>query len=265
MTDLIIFMAGENYYAMDLKRVERIIQLPALRPVPNAHAVVSEMMSYEGRVINVVDFRKLVGIATYEEELRSMFEKHEQEHREWFDALSNVLTQEGEFNLITDPHRCELGRWFDGFISYDEGVSVILKKLNAEHKKLHRMAKTLAELYGKDKDAALLMLQSEVYETYAATMGLLEELMDKLDVVAATLQKLLICHGEESDFAIKVDSIVDIFSIDEATVSVSDTIQTESAFVKIEGVMEHEGMLINIINSVTLPTSEGHDGNNNGE
>lgn len=66
MNDYIIFTIGEAHYAMDVSTIERIDQIPALTPIPNAHVVVDGMMMYQNNTLKVVNFRKMTN--TYGEE-----------------------------------------------------------------------------------------------------------------------------------------------------------------------------------------------------
>lgn len=59
MSDYIIFTIGEAHYAMDVSNIERIDQIPALTPIPNAHVFVDGMMMYQDNTLKVINFRKM--------------------------------------------------------------------------------------------------------------------------------------------------------------------------------------------------------------
>ena len=44
---------------MDVSNIERIDQIPALTPIPNAHAFVDGMMMYQDNTLKVINFRKM--------------------------------------------------------------------------------------------------------------------------------------------------------------------------------------------------------------
>lgn len=67
MEDYIIFTIGDNYYALSVASIQRIIQVPCVTAIPNAHPMVDGMMSYENRVIKVVNFRAMMGMENFEE------------------------------------------------------------------------------------------------------------------------------------------------------------------------------------------------------
>ena len=68
MEDYIVFTVGTNFYALNVENVERIIQIPSITVIPNAHPFVDGMMSYEQRITKVVNFRKMTAMDAHEED-----------------------------------------------------------------------------------------------------------------------------------------------------------------------------------------------------
>jgi len=66
--DYIVFTVGTNFYALNVENVERIIQIPSITGIPNAHPFVDGMMSYEQRITKVVNFRKMTAMDAHEED-----------------------------------------------------------------------------------------------------------------------------------------------------------------------------------------------------
>lgn len=159
MIDLIVFSIGNNRYALNIENIQRIIQTSELTDIPNAHKLIDGMMSYENKVIKVLNFRRLIGLFSYEEEVM------------------------------------------------------------ADHKNLHAGMRAL-ELSKSDKEEA---------------------------------SKLVIYEKEGQYFAIKVDSIVDIVHIDESKIIEADKEHGNSEFLQLQGVMEIDGVLTNIIKTLNIP------------
>lgn len=67
MEDYIIFTIGDNYYALNVASIQRIIQVPTVTAIPNAHPMIEGMMSYEDRVIKIVNFRAMMGMENFNE------------------------------------------------------------------------------------------------------------------------------------------------------------------------------------------------------
>jgi len=71
VSDYIIFSIGEAHYAMDVSNIERIDQIPALTPIPNAHAFVDGMMMYQDNTLKVINFRKMTNAQGVEPSITS--------------------------------------------------------------------------------------------------------------------------------------------------------------------------------------------------
>jgi chemotaxis signal transduction protein len=84
-------------------------------------------------------------------------------------------------------------------------------------------------------------------------MGALDTFVNELDVVASSLQKLIIYENAATPFGIKVDSIEDIAHIDEDVLINSEDESEINEFLELEGVLDLKGVLINVIKTVKLP------------
>ncbi|EDZ61272.1 protein containing CheW-like protein domain [Sulfurimonas gotlandica GD1] len=143
MIDLIVFNVGSSHYALNIENIQRIIQIVKLTEIPNAHDLIDGMISYEGSVIKVLNFRKIIGLP---------------------------------------PHK-------------DENKSV--------------------------EDSSL---------------------------------KLLFYENGSARFAIKVDSIDDIAHVKDSQIMNSDEKQNISEFLELSGVLDLDGVLINVIKTLKLPS-----------
>jgi purine-binding chemotaxis protein CheW len=66
-------------------------------------------------------------------------------------------------------------------------------------------------------------------------------------------QKFIIFEKDDSCFAIKVDSIEDIAHIEESKIMKRDEEGYSDEFLRLEGVLDLDGVLINVIKTVSLP------------
>ena len=254
MIDLIVFSVGTNKYAMNIENVQRIIESLEATAIPNAHEYIDGMISYEERVIKILNFRKLINMKTYQSELVTLFTGLKQGHKEWVDALKNSLETGVTFTKTLNPHACGLGKWIDAFTAYDDIVVEVLNELVEYHKQLHLTGGVALELYEKDKEAALALFNEKIMEIYAHTMGALNRFTDELDLVANSLQKLIIYDNSSSLFAIRVDTIEDIAHVEESDFKQSSEDDMQSEFLELEGVLDLDGTLINVIKTVHIPT-----------
>ena len=253
MTDLIIFGVANNRYALKIENIQRIIQCRNLTSIPNANEAMDGMMSYEDGVIKVLNFRKMIGIETYEEKLDVLFKRLKKAHAAWVDALKLSINTGSEFTKTTNPHMCELGKWIDDFRSYDDTVADTFRELVEYHKRLHIRGGEALEIYKSDKKRAKQIVDVEVNNIYNYTMGALDTFILDLDVVSNSFQKFLIYENGETTFAIKIDTIEDIAHIEESDVITTEDSYEINEFLELEGVLDLNGVLVNLIKTITIP------------
>ena len=256
MKDFITFEVKKNRYAIDLEFIQRITQIPVITDIPNSHEYVDGMISYENRIIKIVDFRKMTQIPTYDNELKDIFIDLKAQHTKWLETLRDSIENRVEFHLTTNPHQCNLGKWLDAFASYDDEINTILKKLNNFHKQLHQSAISILNLAKVDKDAAMKQYETLTVSLYDITMSCLDAFIEKFNVVANSLQKLLLYQADSGFFAIKVDEIIDIAHIETKLLENIDNTHDVSEFLELEGVLEIDNTLVSVIKSIKLPMKE---------
>ncbi len=253
MIDLIVFSVANNKYALKIDNIERIIQVPELTKIPTSHDFIDGIMSYEDKIIKILNFRKLIGISDYELELIELFEKLKEDHIVWITSLKKSFYEEVEFTKTTNPHLCELGKWIDVFTSYDDDITKKLIKLMEEHKLLHIRAGEALEIYKKDKQTAIDIFENEIQQIYTKTISSLDTFVLGIEGVANSLQKLLIYENAGEIFAIKIDKIDDIAHIQESDIMSGDDEHKKSELLDIEGILDIDNILINVISELRLP------------
>lgn len=254
MVDLIVFSVGSNRYAMDIENIQRIIQSGALTSIPNAHEYIDGMMSHEESVIKVMSFRKLIELPSYEDELGALFVTLKEAHKDWVEALKTAVHTGSTFTKTTNPHMCDLGKWIDNFTSYDDRVSEVLAELVEFHKQLHLRGGEACEIKKTNHEEAQRMVDVDINDIYNHTMGALDTFVKELGTVADSLQKLLIYENADKKFAIKVDTIEDIAHIEESDIMASESDDESSEFLELDGVLDLNGVLINVIKTVRIPS-----------
>ncbi|MCF6329932.1 MAG: chemotaxis protein CheW [Sulfurimonas sp.] len=250
MIDLIVFSVVNNKYALKIDNIERIIQVPQLAKIPTSHDFIDGIMSYEDKIIKILNFRKLIGITDYELELIELFKKFKKDYLVWITSLKASLYEDVK---STSPHICELGKWIDDFSSYDDRVFEISVKLLKYHKKLHLRGEEVLEIYKKDAKVARNIFENEIKVIYTQTINTLDAFVLEMQSVANSLQKLLIYENEDNIFAIKIDKIDDIAHIQESDIMSGDEEHKKNEFLDIEGILDIDNILINVISKLRLP------------
>ena len=256
MIGFVIFLVGKNQYAINIEMIQRIIQAQEVTVIPNSHPYIDGMISYEEKVLKVIDFRKMSHIPAYEEEVESLFEVLKVQHHNWMDRLRNSVEDRAvPFTQETDPRRCELGIWLASFNSSDNKVNAVLRDLNSYHNALHRSALTVLNMCDAAEEKCINFFSTDIKELFNKTMYHLDELGQEIETVAESMQKFLVVHGEQA-FIIKVDSIVDIAYVDESAINKADSVSTTEDYLCIDGILDNKGTLVNVIKSIELPESK---------
>ncbi len=212
------------------------------------------MMSHEESVIKVMSFRKLIKLDSYEDELQILFKKLKIAHKDWVDSLKTAIHTGSTFTKTTNPHMCDLGKWIDNFTSYDDRVSEVLSELVEFHKRLHLRGADACEIKQVDPEEAKRIVDIDINDIYHHTMGALDTFVAELGTVANSLQKLLIYDNNGKKFAIKVDIIEDIAHVQESDIMPNESNEESAEFLELDGVLDLNGALINVIKTVNLPS-----------
>ncbi len=256
MKDYIVFRVADNHYALDVAFVERIIQPLHVTAIPYSHPYVEGMVSYEKKVTKVLSFRKLTGLSGYEEELMELFARAASGYAEWTQKLESVLEGENDFALSGDSRITAFGEWLETFSSHDAEVMALVKKLRPLQARLIEGGKEA--LWAKQSDPLKAdALFAECTQTILPQiMEQMEGLMRHAKRMAEHLQKMIIYRDGEEFFAIKVDTIEDMAQIDSDMLLQVEEVSRMAPFLEMEGVVEREGSLVNVIKTVVLPVRE---------
>lgn len=253
MTDLIVFLVGENRYAMRIENIQRIIQAVSLTNIPNAHSCIDGIMSHEDKVLKVLNFRKMIDLPGFEEELITFFIKLKQEHVDWLESLRTAVNTGGEFDKTFNPHMCELGKWIDNFTAYDDRVAEVLSSLMEYHKQLHTTGSIVYEMRLDEKEKAKKMMDEDMHDIFTHSMSALDTFTQEIALVSDSLQKFLIYENNDKVFAIKVDKIDDIAHIEENKIMSNENEDENSEYLSLDGVLDINNVLVNVIKTVNLP------------
>jgi chemotaxis signal transduction protein len=256
VNDYIIFTVGGNFYALQVASIQRIVQVPSITPIPNAHPFIEGMLSYENKVSKVVNFRQMMALPPHEEEISTLFVRSKEDHVHWVKALRQALEEDHEFTLTYDPHACRFGQWLDSYSTHDEKVLNILKVLRPMHAKLHEKGREIMAMRENDPKKAMEMFEADIGVIFNFTTSKLDEMTAMSSSISGQMQKLLIYQRDEEYFGIKVDKIEDIVKLDSSMLKHLARHDDGNAFVELEGVAELSGRLVNVIKSVFMPIKE---------
>jgi len=249
MRSLIVFTVESNRYAIDIDRVERIMQAQYLTPRAGSNEIIDGVMSYQNNVIKIINFRKMIGLEKFETGVVEKFEALKDGHKMWIEELTNSVANDVPFTETTDPHKCGLGIWLDSYRPYDPEIEKIYADLNNVHKAFHEGAIEVHDKKQKSTIEALQWIESDVNKKYEQVIHHLDYMQTNMDKVALSLQKYLLYKDAGNLFGIKVDNVEDIVHIDDKIIQGA---KIDGDMLVIDGVAEINNSLVTIIGKVDI-------------
>ncbi len=253
MKSFVIFSVQERRYGIDIECVRRILPSQVLTMVPDEGEHIEGMFQYEDDVIKVLNFRKVLGLQGYTDELRKMFPELKSQHKAWVAALEESVEHGTPFEKTTDPHACHLGKWIDSFHPDDPDVIEVMKNLNYHHQRLHHSAIDVLDQRQKDPAGAKTFVEEHIHGIYENTIAYLNKASDITEKVAATLQRCLILIGKDnSTFGVNIDTVEDIVHVEENVLHDVDGTQNMGDHMEVASVLEYKGNLVTIVKDISI-------------
>lgn len=256
MRELILFSIEENNFAIDLEKIKRIVEAEETTTVAGNADSIEGVFTFENQILNVLSFRSMIGVESYVNTMTKSFPSLKEGHEQWVEALRNSVKEGVPFEKAVDPYECALGKWLESFSSYDDAVSKELRDLFIVHSEFHQHAEPILAESKTCVSCACAMVDSEIEPRKDKIMSHIDALNEKADIIVNSMQKFLILDGERL-FAVRIDGIDDIISIDESAIQVSHD-EDDSSHINIGGIFEHENKLINLISSIVMPETRKH-------
>lgn len=253
MKELILFKIENNHFALELDKIKRIVQATVTTPVAGNADEIEGVFTFEEQILNVVDFRSMIGLLKYTEKYNEMFSTIQSGHIAWVEALIESVEEGVPFTKELNPNGCALGKWLNSFNVYDSKITAILDELFKIHNQFHGEAVNTLNLLKEDKAKAHDYIETVVNPLKEQILAYLDALKEDIDLVVNTLQKFLILDDGEKPFAVRIDEIDDIISIDESSIQFSNETAEDESYVNIEAIFEYKENLVNLIQSIELP------------
>lgn len=211
----VIVAVRRQEFAVPAAQVREILTIPDVTAVPLCRPQDRGVINLRGRVMPLIDLRKLFGWQSVPEELADFYklmDQREEDHRNWLKALEKSVTEGVEFRLGTDPHKCAFGRWYDSYRSESPWITALLRKFESPHNKIHALASSVIELAnGRKTEEALRLIEQkrnrELLEMITLFQGLKQLMRETVKEVAVVLT------SPENTFAVAVDSAVAVEGI----------------------------------------------------
>ena len=255
MKDLILFSIDKNHFALELEKIKRIVQASPTTPVAGNATEIEGIFTFEDNVLNVLDFRTMIGIETFDTRYKTLFSSFREDHDTLVELLVNSLENDIPFEAPLSHHECALGQWLNSFQPYDEHITKTLNELSTVDTTFHTQAADALSSAKQSSSAALEMVKSSLLPLKERQNELLNKLEENRHFIANSMQKFLIIDAAKS-FAVRIDEVDDIIAISEEDIQSSESFEEDDSLVKIDGIFEYKEKLVNLIGTVKMPVSK---------
>lgn len=232
----IVFKIKGNLFAIKSENITAIMQLPNYVGMPQSGPGVQGVFIYRGRAALLLNFRRMLGQITMEEEYKefsAMLDQRKQDHINWVTELERTVKHDEKFTLATDPHKCAFGKWYDNYKSNDNNIMFLLKKIKEPHDNLH-MAAHRVETCKRDcanceHKRCLREILMEVKDVYMARV--LELLDEAKALFKEKYKEMVLVVGEERPVGIMVDEVLAVEALDDMEHTHRTDIVIESPYI----------------------------------
>lgn len=202
-------------YATSCENVLSLNQLPDSTPLPKAPPEVRGVINFRGRLIELIDTRRILGIKSIVDEIEdfnAIMTQRYQDHLNWLNTLESTVKNDTEFTLTTDPHKCAFGKWYDSYNSKNTHIMFLstFAKFDKPHKAIHEIAIKAKELIFKgDKQAAVDLIESTRNTKLKEMLGLFGDLKE---AYKDSRKEIVVVIGEDESkcIGLSVDQITAI-------------------------------------------------------
>ncbi len=211
----VIVEVHKQEFAIPAAQVREILAMPDVTEVPCCRPQDRGVINLRGRVLRVLDLRKLLGWQSVPEELEDFYQtmsQREQDHRHWLNELERSVREGREFTLATDPHKCAFGQWYYAYQSDSPWINGLLRRFEGPHTRLHGVAESVLGFArdGKLLDAAMLIERQRKGELQKM-ISLFEQM--KVLMRQTVREVAVVVTANENVFAVVVDGAVAVENI----------------------------------------------------
>lgn len=198
--------------------------------IPAAPGHIAGVVHLRGRVLPVIDLRKVLGMPSMSEETEvvlQLLRDRERDHVNWLKELRASVDEKRQFMLATDPHKCAFGKWYDRLMADeadlnrltngDPALIRLLREFDAPHRRIHAIAQHVEEFVSQGHAEQAHDLIASTQSTQLARMV---ELFDRTRHSIAELRQSLLIEIEDHGVrtGILVDGADKVADVDEACV-----------------------------------------------
>ena len=252
MKDLILFSIDKNNFALELDKIKRIVQATETTPIAGNAEEIEGVFTFEGNILNVLDFRCMIGVDTFTMRYEKTFTDLKAYNEDFSKRVLAAKDNDEAFEGSLSAHDCPLGKWLSSFQAYDNFIGELLKSLSTAHSEFHACAADILNSSHDSNVSEQKALEERLLLLKEKISAHLDSLNESKHILANSMQKFLIIDATKS-FAVRIDEVDDIIAISEEDIQSSDSFEEDDSLVKINGIFEYKQKLVNLIGVIAMP------------
>lgn len=210
--------------------------------MPMGSDKVEGLVDHRGNVMPIVDFRKLLDLPSFRQEVLEMADfiaQRERDHVSWLEELRHCATTGAPFTKSIDPCTCAFGKWYEGVKSNPTELERLTNKnatlthlfeaFDAPHKNIHAIAENVLSLaHSGQLDEAQAVIDHAWNTELASMRDLFKQFFVGFSAVFKPTAIILSVHNQK--IALLVDSIKSVMPLCTADFNaLSDIISSDAS------------------------------------
>jgi chemotaxis signal transduction protein len=249
-------------YAISAVEIQEMLIAPEVARVPQTADWVRGVLNLRGQILPLIDLRKRLGLVSAVEEIEEfcdLMRQREQDHRNWLAELEASVREQRAFTLTTDPHQCKFGQWYDKYEAPNLVVAELLKRFDAPHQAIHRVAIDVADLVTQGNTSGA---ESLIANARAGVLNTMISLFTDLRNLIQDSQReiAVVLSGQAGKCAVCVDSVdaVEALASDSITELPRGEMSAEGSLARRVGTRPRSGQLVLLLEVQTLLRDVAH-------
>lgn len=252
---LVSFIIGNEEYAFYIDKVREILRFDKITEVPNSPEYMLGLITVRGKLLPVVDLRKLFNMRTFGEDISEHVEKIKAAHEEFLKALSSSIDGKSVFKGELDHNKCSFGVFLSNFYTSSVEVDNAVEEIKQDHVLFHNYAKeSLDILRESGSEKAKSFFDEKILPTGKLVINHFERLQKTIEQNINQDQKILVIEFGNISIGLAVDKMKHVIRLPKDVVAEPPSLLSGKRGKDLRGIanLENGSRLVMLLNEENL-------------
>ncbi len=207
---VVTFTLGDEEFGIGIAAISEILKVGEITAVPNVPPYVKGIQDVRGRVLPIIDMRKLVNMDALEEFHHKLVARLKDAHLKWLEQLKETVYRGAPFAGALDPTQCQFGKLLEHYKTQSVSYLEIYKVLNPPHQRVHFSGRDILQQLKTGKEKAVQTFETLSTGAVTELLGLLPRFEDTLNHSARGEQRVLIVNIGAAVVGLLVDRVNEV-------------------------------------------------------